>query len=526
MSPLSFFFAALLVPVLAHQLRAASSDWSQWRGPERNGVLPTSPTLAASWGAAGPVKLWESEPIPSDDEGGHGSVVTSNGRVYLSVVWHRDEPSETRTITDLILRLRLNHQSPSGLGKELVERIEATREGLSPTLRGAKLDAFTEEFIEANLDRKKKELYGGFIRTRFKKGKLAIPLPDYETLRTRVDKPFPSQGEFEAWVRSQGFAAHVQQAVLEAVPASRRVAEDTVVCLDEETGKTLWMTQSPGEPKGRNCSSTPCVSGGLVFAIGSTHLYAVDAGSGKLMWSQPLPSKAPGSSPLVVEGRVFIQAGKLLAYEAATGKPLWEQPQVAGANASPAVWMREGSPLLIVSGRTEIACVDPATGQIRWSTPGGGDSTPAIKGDHMAALSSKESVGFAGYHLTGHSAELLWNHPTDARRSQSSPVLFEDHAYLFEDGEHRCVNLATGKVAWTQKVPSSITSPVLADGKLFAIINNGNTLLMLAASPADRVELAKATIRALWVPSPTVANGKIFVRAREGVHSYDLTRAN
>ncbi|MBJ7392261.1 MAG: hypothetical protein JHC85_11880, partial [Chthoniobacterales bacterium] len=106
----------LLSLSLANCLLASSSDWPQWRGPERNGILPKGPSLAPSWGAAGPLKLWESEPIPSDDEGGHGSVVAANGRVYLSVVWHRDEPSETRTLTDLILRLRLNHQNPSGLG--------------------------------------------------------------------------------------------------------------------------------------------------------------------------------------------------------------------------------------------------------------------------------------------------------------------------------------------------------------------------------------------------------------------------
>jgi outer membrane protein assembly factor BamB len=521
-----FSFAILVSLSLSGGLCAAMSDWPQWRGPERNGVLPGSPPLATSWGPNGPAKLWESEPIPSDDEGGHGSVVTANGRVYLSVVWHRDEPSETRTITDLILRTRLDHQNPSGLGKELIEKIEATRESLPPTLRGAKLDAFAEEFIAANLDRKKKELYGGFVKTRFKKGKLAIPLPDYETLRTRLEKPFASQSEFEAWVRSQGFAAHVQKAVLEAVPASRRVAEDTVVCLDEKTGKTLWITKSPGEPKGRNCSSTPCVSNGVVFAMGSTHLYAVDAETGRFIWSQPLPVKGPGSSPLVLDGKVVIQVGKLLAFEAATGKPLWEQPQIGGSNASPTAWAHDGKPLVIASGRSEVACVDATSGEIRWSTPGGGDSTPAIAGDHMVALSSKESIGFAGYHLTASGAELIWNHPTDARRSQSSPVLFDGHAYLFEDGDHRCVALQTGKVAWTQKVPSSITSPVLADGKLFVVINNGNTLAMLAASPAERVELAKATIRALWVPSPTVAGGTIFVRAREGVRAYDLTHPN
>jgi outer membrane protein assembly factor BamB len=521
-----FSSASLAVFSLAGVLQAASSDWPQWRGPERNGVLPAGPALASSWGANGPAKIWESEPIPADDEGGHGSVVAANGRVYLSVVWHRDEPSETRTITDLILRTRLNHQNPSGLGKELVDKIEATRESLPPTLRGTKLDAFAEEFIEANLDRKKKELYGSFVRTRFKKGKLAIPLPDYDTLRSRVEKPFASQTEFEAWVRSQGFAEHVQQAVLEAVPASRRVAEDTVVCLDEKTGKTLWITKSPGEPKGRNCSSTPCVSNGMVFAMGSTHLYAVDADSGRLVWSQPLPSKAPGSSPLAIDGKVVIQAGKLLAYEAATGKPVWEQPQITGSNASPIAWAHEGKPFVVASGRSEVTCVDADSGEVRWSIPGGGDSTPAIAGNQLVALSSKESLGFAGYRLSATGAELLWSHPTDARRSQSSPVLHEGHAFLFEDGEHRCVELQTGKVAWTQKIPSSITSPVLADGKLFVVINNGNTLVMLAASPAERVELAKATIRALWVPSPTIAGGRIFVRAREGVRAYDLTQTN
>ena len=301
------------------------------------------------------------------------------------------------------------------------------------------------------------------------------------------------------------------------------MAEDTVVCLDAKSGKTLWITKAPGEPKGRNCSSTPCVAGGFVFALGSTHLYAVNTETGKLVWSEPLPAKAPGSSPMVFEDKVIIQAGKLAAYDAATGKPLWEQPKVTGSNASPAFWKNGSTGLIIANSRSELAAVDPNTGEIRWTTPGGGDSTPAIKAESVTVLSSKESIGFASYRLSATGAELLWNHPTDARRSQSSPLIFEDHAYLFEDGEHRCVHLQTGKIMWTQKIPSSITSPVLADGKIFSVINNGNTLLMMKADPQGRVELAKANIRALWIPCPTVAEGKIYVRAREGVRCYDLS---
>jgi len=522
MPPLSLRRGFLFSLAFVMPLMADSADWPQWRGPERNGVLASGPALAEQWSVDGPAKVWESEPIPSDDDGGHGSVVFADGRVYVSVVWHRDEPSETRTITDLILRVRLNHQNPAALGKPLVDKIEAVRDSLSSTLRGAKLDAFTEQFIDENLDRKQKELFGGFVRSRFKKGKLAIPLGDYDKLRTVLEKPFASQSDFEEWVRSQGFAAHVQQAVLEAVPASRRVAEDTVVCLDGKTGKTHWIAKAPGEPKGRNCSSTPCVVGGFVFAIGSTHLYAVNAETGKLAWSQPLPSKAPGSSPLVLRDIVVIQAGKLCAFDAATGTLLWEQPKVTGSNASPAIFEMGGESLIVANGRSEMAGVDPKTGDIRWSIPGGGDSTPAIKGNYAAVLSSKESIGFAAYKLSLNGAEMLWNHPTDARRSQSSPIIFDGNAYLFEDGEHRCVQLTTGALQWSQKVPSSITSPVIADGKIFSIINNGNTLLVLKATPQSRVELAKANIRALWVPSPAIADGHLFVRGREGIRCYDL----
>jgi len=142
------------------------------------------------WEGDGPRQLWESEEIPSDDDGGHGSVVVAGGRVYLSVVWHRDVPSETRTITDLILRVRLNYQNPAALGKELVDKIETAREALSPSLRGAKLDAYIESFVSENLDRKKRELFAGYVGGRFKKGRLAIPLEDYEKLRSKLEQPF------------------------------------------------------------------------------------------------------------------------------------------------------------------------------------------------------------------------------------------------------------------------------------------------------------------------------------------------
>jgi len=474
------------------------------------------------WSTDGPPVLWDSEAIPSDDDGGHSSVVVAGRRAFVSVVWHREIPSEMRTINDLVMR-QLGHQGTGPLGREVVAKMEEARESIPPTLRGAKLDEFAKEWIEQHLDVKQRQLYSGFISGRFKKGKLAIPLADFDKLAARQDKPFATEAEFKKWLDEQGFADFVKEAVFAAVPPTRRVAEDVVVCLDLDTGKTLWKAASPGEPRGRNCSSTPCVAGGRVFAMGSTHLYCVDATSGKALWSQPLPAKGPGSSPLVVDGAVVILAGRLVAFDAATGKKLWEQPKVAGSNSSPSSWAKDGRTIVICNSRNDVAGVDLKTGDVVWTVPGGGDSTPAVSGDWLAVYSRNTNIGLAGFKLTTTSAERRWNIPLDPLRTQSSPIMHEGHMYLFDDGEHMCVSLESGKVAWRQKVPSNITSPVLADGKIFVLLNNGNNLLMMKATPDDRVELGKTSVKALWVPSPAIADGKILLRMKNGVRCLNLT---
>ena len=519
---------AILLAALSLPCPAFSADWNQWRGPLRNGVLPDSVPLLDAIPVGGLKELWASEEIPSADEGGLGSIVTAQGRAYLSVVWHRDLPSETRTIDDLVMR-KLGHQGTGGLGKELVAKMEATRESLEPTLRGKKLDEFIDKWVADNLDAKQRQLYGGFIGGRFRKGKLAIPLGDYDKLQKVQDKPFASAAAFQQWLDAQGFSDGVKQTVLDAVPPTRRIAEDTVVCLDLATGKTLWKFTAPGEPKGRNCSSTPAVVDGRVYALGSTHAYCVDAMTGKQIWAAPLASKAPGSSPLVVDGTVVVNAGRLVGYDAATGKELWRQEKAGGGNSSPVAWSSGrgtggtgGKTFALCNSRNDIVAVDLKTGAVVWTAPGGGDSTPAISGDILAVQVRNPKLGFVAYKLSATGAEKLWNHPFDPLRTQSSPIAHAGRAFLMDDNTHFCWDLATGKLQWEASVPSTIASPALADGKIFVLINNGNNLQIVKATGPERVELGKANVRATWCPSPTVADGKLLLRMKDRVKCFDL----
>ncbi|MBM3860342.1 MAG: hypothetical protein FJ395_11910 [Verrucomicrobia bacterium] len=521
MKPFLFIHAFLVACLVALSAAANGSDWPQWRGPLRNGLVPDSPPLAGQWPSKGLVKVWDSEMIPSDDDGGHSSVVAANGRVYASVVWHTDEPSETRVIDDLIMR-KLGHQSVAGWPKETVEKMEKDRLALDPNLIGPEFDKFFKDWIENNLDPKKRQTSAGFVRTRFERRKDAIPLEVYDKLVTVVKKPFPNEAALVAWLNEQNFSDKVKKEILAAVPPTIRAAEDVVVCLDLATGKTLWKHKAPGEPVGRTASSTPCVADGRVYALGSVKCYAVDATSGKLVWSAPLPAKGPASSPMVADGVLVINAGKLAAFDAATGKPLWTQPKAGGGNSSPVAWQSGGKTVVICNGRGVMTGVDLKTGDVLWTTPGGGDCTPAIVNDALAVQSSNAKVGIMVGKLTGTGFSKLWNFPNDPLRSQSSPLILDGHLYLMDDNVHWCFDLATGKERWKEKVSGSITSPLFADGKIFLLVSGGSRIAMLKPSPEKHIELGQASVRVLSVPSPSIADGKLLLRGRKAITCYNL----
>jgi hypothetical protein len=306
-----------------------AADWPQWRGPQRNGVAPDSPRLLDAFPPNGLQPLWESEAIPSNDEGGLGSVGVQGERAYLSVVWHRDVPTETRQIDDLVLR-QLGYSPVDSLPAALVREMERVRENLDQQLRGKKLDDFAAQWVAQNLDKKQQQLFGGYVTNRFRKGRLAIPLEVFDKLNAHRKHVFANEQEMREWLSSQQFAEEMQRQIIEAVPPTRRVADDTVVCLDLETGRTLWKAQAPGEPTGRNSSSTPCVAEGRVFALGSTQAHCVDATTGTTLWAAPLSAKGPGSSPLYLPGALVVNAGKLCALDPDTGKVLWTQTKRAG----------------------------------------------------------------------------------------------------------------------------------------------------------------------------------------------------
>ena len=160
----------ILLLFLGCAVGVCGADWSQWRGADRNGVVRDNVTLLNELPADGPQQLWQSEAIPSNDDGGHGSLVISNNRIYMGIVWHFDIPSEKREINELIVR-KLGYRN---LDTELAEKMEKARMELNPRFRGSKLDDWIDVWLKDNLDKKQQSTIGSWIKSRFKKGKGVI----------------------------------------------------------------------------------------------------------------------------------------------------------------------------------------------------------------------------------------------------------------------------------------------------------------------------------------------------------------
>jgi outer membrane protein assembly factor BamB len=114
-------------------------------------------------------------------------------------------------------------------------------------------------------------------------------------------------------------------------------SDGSVFAIDEEGGGQRWRARTDGA-----VLSPPAVSGGRVFAtsvVGKdapSHLYAWDARSGKSAWDV-LPSQAVvgASAVTATGGRVYAGMGGVVqALDASTGKVLWSRSGSPSGSAS------------------------------------------------------------------------------------------------------------------------------------------------------------------------------------------------
>jgi outer membrane protein assembly factor BamB len=337
--------------------------------------------------------------------------------------------------------------------------------------------------------------------------------------------------------------------VLTAVPAAsdgKRLAF-TVLCLDRQTGKTLWTKTAREDaphqviqPTNSHSSGSPVTDGEhVIVSFGSYGLYCYDL-DGKLIWEKDLGKVkmmwGEGSSPALVGNVVIViqdneEKSYLYAFDKRTGKELWKKPRDEKSSwTTPFVLTRDGKTQVIVNGATAVRSYDPQTGDVLWQCSGlGVNVTPMVVVDQQAvyAVSGQRTSPAAMAIQLGRSGDLtntdavLWKLDRGTPYV-ASPLLYDGLLYYFQHVTPilTCVDAATGKPHYEQQrlpgLANVYASPIGVNNHVYITGLDGTTLV-LEKSKELRI-LANNKLDDAFAASPVVVGNELFLRGRSNLY--------
>ena len=526
--------AAETPAVVARAPSGTAADWPQWRGPTRDGIGPEGPKLLDAWPTNGPKRVWKSGPIAGYPDGGTGSIVVSGGRAFV----YADEAicTSVRIITAAYVT---DHGWAPDMPEELVQKVEAARSSVARNKPGPKdVYSFINDFL-GKLDPEQAGKFGVAVSNRLARGECNWTWATMTQMGKSIGKEFRTGDQVREMVKDTNYA-HSSSLQSELSGWLHRIQQykDTIICLDATTGRELWRKAFPGTYAamwGQNfmASGTPAISGDRCYAVGSQGLYCLNVKDGSEVWH--IMTRFSNSSPLVMDDAVFVLAepsgkpsndmgGALCKYEAASGKLLWQSKVGSGWGSSVVPWSSGGKLCLVASGGGGTACLDAEKGLAMWEAHAGSASaTPVIQGDILVVNGSK----LVAFKISSGKAELLWETPGFGSDRMGSPFIYRDHVYV-NGGGLGCVDLKTGAILW-RGPGTQLSSPVEADGKIFAYFNGGPgevhwgcSLLMCKAAPEKYQELGRFVPNGSSCSSPAIAGGRLYLRQTDGVACYDI----
>jgi outer membrane protein assembly factor BamB len=250
-------------------------------------------------------------------------------------------------------------------------------------------------------------------------------------------------------------------------------------------------------------------------------------GSSPILYQDLLIQSYDGSSPGLdreLGWRKPWDQSFLLALEKETGKVRWtaRRGESRIAHVTPLVLTAHGRDVLVSNAGDVIQGFDPKTGERLWSlrSEGEGVIPSPVGGDGLVFTASGyegATPAIRAVRLTDKGAELAWE---QTRNVPMLPSMLYLKPYLFtltEKGNVQCLEAATGKVVWQQRLNGSFAaSPVLADGKIYILSDQGETMV-LEAKPESKV-LARNPLHEACQASPAFAGEEVFIRTESNLY--------
>ena len=354
--------AAVLTLVAAATLeaQAPSSDWPQWRGPDRNGVSRET-GLLQEWPRTGPRVAWTASQLGE----GFGSVAAAGDRVFVQGARARQSviSSLDRTTGKLVW------SAPIGPSRTN-DRGSGPRS--TPTVDGDRLFVLTEN------------------------GDLASMQGADGTVVWRRNILQEFGGRNIGWLISESPLVDGNRVIVS--PGGRGAG---MVALDKATGKTIWTTKELNDEAGYASPVVADVQGvRTIMTLTGNAAVGVRASDGKVMWryGNVANNTANITTPVYVDGQVFFTSaygtgGALLGLRA-TGQEIRAQEIYFTGNMQ-----NHHGGVVVVGGylygynNSILTCLEFATGKVMWRDRSVGKGTVAYADGHLYILSENNVVG-------------------------------------------------------------------------------------------------------------------------------------
>ncbi len=351
--------------------------------------------------------------------------------------------------------------------------------------------------------------------------------------------------------------------------AERETAREgeKVVCLDAVTGETLWenrfnvwLSDVPDTRVGwSNVTADP--ETGYVYALGVCGFFqCIHGETGETIWSVPMHERfgllstygGRTNTPVVVDDVVIISAivigwgsmakpaHRLVGFDKRTGEVVWfngTRPLPYDTNySSPTITALAGQKAMVFgSGDGAVWAFQPRTGnpiwQYKFSRRGlnvsplvmgdvvfSGHSEENINGTSMGAVALIDALGQGDVTQTGEH----WKHE-EVMMGKSSPIAIGDRIYCIDDrGKIFIYDKKTGDQIGSRIALGRVMrgSPLVADGKIYAIGNSGNWAIMRPDEEAGLVKISSGRLLAgeSMDASPIVSHGRIYLETSGGLY--------
>ncbi len=351
-----------------------------------------------------------------------------------------------------------------------------------------------------------------------------------------------------------------------------------VTCMDPRTGAEQWKFEYPTEYRdkygysgGPRCC--PVVDDGRVYVFGSEGmLHCLDASSGKLIWKHDTQAEygvvqnffGVGSAPLIEGDLLIAQIGGspkgsemapfdevkgngtgVVAFDKKTGKEKWRASDELASYAAPRLATIDKRRWCFVFARGGLVALEPASGKVDFHLPWRAKafesvnaSTPVII-NNQVFLSETYGPGSILLKVKPGGHEVVWDDAKKGRNKSMqchwmTPIYHEGYLYGCSgrhdsNAELRCIELATGKVMWSEPNLTR-TSLLMVDGHFICLAEDG-VLRLLKVNPNKYEEVSKTELRdrkgeplleyPCWA-APILSHGLLYLRGKDRLVCVEL----